>query len=42
VLLLYYRWENRRRDREAGGEHDVGAEFGDLTDRENKELRYKY
>jgi hypothetical protein len=42
VLLFYYRWENRRRNREAGGEHDVGAEFGDLTDRENKELRYKY
>ena len=42
VLLLYYRVQNRKRDREASGEHVVGAEFGDLTDRENKELRYKY
>ena len=42
VLLLYYRVQNRKRDREASGEHVVGAEFGDLTDGENKELRYKY
>lgn len=41
VLLFYYRWENRRRD-DAGIEHRRDIEFSDLTDRENKELRYKY
>lgn len=52
VLLLYYRWENRRRDvagaRGLGAEGEVGAGrevdagFADLTDRENGGLRYKY
>ncbi|KAL1605847.1 hypothetical protein SLS59_002966 [Nothophoma quercina] len=41
VLLLYYRFENRRRDA-AGTSHQTDVEFSDLTDRENKELRYKY
>ncbi|ORY01750.1 major facilitator superfamily transporter [Clohesyomyces aquaticus] len=41
VLLLYYRWENKRRDK-AGIAHQQDIEFSDLTDRENKELRYKY
>ncbi|KAJ4308837.1 hypothetical protein N0V94_009190 [Neodidymelliopsis sp. IMI 364377] len=45
ILLVYYRWENRRRDvsaveRGEGGQ--VDAEFKDLTDRENEVLRYKY
>jgi hypothetical protein len=40
VLLGYYRRENRRRDR-AGIAHQVDIEFSDLTDHENKELRYK-
>lgn len=41
VLVLYYRWENRRRD-VAGVLHRADVEFSDLTDRENGELRYKY
>jgi hypothetical protein len=45
VLLVYYRWENRRRDVgavERGERGQVDTEFGDLTDRENEVLRYKY
>lgn len=41
VLLLYYRWQNRTRDR-ANLAHTRDVEFADLTDRENKEFRYKY
>jgi len=41
VLLWYYRWENKRRDR-VHVEHRADIEFSDLTDRENLELRYKY
>lgn len=41
VLLFYYRWENRRRDA-AGTSHQTDVEFSDKTDRENRELRYKY
>ena len=41
ILLFYYRWENRRRD-VAGTSHQTDVEFSDITDRENKELRYKY
>ncbi|KAJ4332103.1 hypothetical protein N0V87_008664 [Didymella glomerata] len=41
VLVFYYRWENRRRDA-AGASHQADVEFSDMTDRENKELRYKY
>lgn len=48
VLRAYYSWENRRRDKLAaargvldGGEHVVGAEFADVTDRKNMEFRYK-
>lgn len=41
VLLVYYRWENRRRDAVGAVQRaDVG--FADLTDRENAELRYKF
>jgi len=48
VLRFYYVWENRRRDRmaaEAGGEgegvYGKDFEFADMTDRENREFRYK-
>ena len=41
LLLLYYRWQNKRRDA-AAVEHTRDVEFADLTDRENKEFRYKY
>ncbi|KAF2621378.1 MFS general substrate transporter [Macroventuria anomochaeta] len=40
-LLFYYRLENLRRDT-AGINHQTDVEFSDMTDRENKELRYKY
>lgn len=43
VLLFYYRWQNKKRDREmAGVEHKTDIEFADLTDLENKEFRYQY
>jgi hypothetical protein len=41
LLLLYYRWQNKTRDA-AAVEHTRDVEFADLTDRENKEFRYKY
>ena len=41
VLLLYYRWQNKRRDK-AMVEHKRDVEFADLTDLENREFRYKY
>lgn len=40
-LALYYWFENRRRDRNPP-EHQENVEFADLTDGQNKELRYKY
>jgi len=47
VLLFYYRWQNKSRDAAAaaavgGAEHVRDVEFADLTDRENREFRYKY
>lgn len=42
VLLLFYRRENRRRDAEGEVVHQADVEFADLTDRQNRELRYKY
>ncbi|KAI0880796.1 allantoate permease [Annulohypoxylon maeteangense] len=43
VLMTYYVWENRRRDRlHSGLSHDENSEFFDLTDRENKEFRYRW
>ncbi|KAK7951065.1 uncharacterized protein PG986_006793 [Apiospora aurea] len=43
VLMLYYRWENRRRDILYAGEaHTENSEFFDLTDRENHEFRYVF
>ena len=41
ILLAYYRWENKRRDKVVV-EHRPDVEFSDLTDKENLELRYKY
>ena len=41
ALLMYYRWQNKTRDATAV-EHTRDVEFADLTDRENKEFRYKY
>lgn len=41
VLLAYYGWENKRRDA-APIAHVPDVEFADKTDRENKEVRYKY
>lgn len=41
VLMLYYRWENARRDRKYAGEaYTENSEFFDLTDRENHFFRY--
>ncbi|KAF2464449.1 MFS general substrate transporter [Lindgomyces ingoldianus] len=41
ALLLYYRRENNRRDT-ADIVHQQDIEFSDMTDKENKELRYKF
>ncbi|KAI0156679.1 allantoate permease [Hypoxylon sp. FL1284] len=43
ILMTYYIWENKRRDRLHSGEgHKENSEFFDLTDRENKEFRYQW
>ncbi|KAM5347101.1 hypothetical protein ACJ41O_010106 [Fusarium nematophilum] len=40
LLMVYYRWENKRRDVKFAGEaHRENSEFFDLTDRENHEFR---
>ncbi|KAJ5093197.1 hypothetical protein N7456_009058 [Penicillium angulare] len=42
LLRYYYIWENKRRDqRHEGDAHRENSEFLDLTDRENREFRYK-
>jgi hypothetical protein len=41
MLLLYYKWENKRRD-QIPQEHQENIEFLDLTDRQNKEFRYRF
>lgn len=44
ILQVYYIWENKRRDRLAdAGEvgHLKDVEFADVTDRSNKEFRYR-
>ncbi|KAJ6114448.1 MFS general substrate transporter [Penicillium sp. IBT 16267x] len=41
ILLLYYKWENKRRDQRPQ-EHQQNIEFLDLTDRQNKEFRYRF
>lgn len=38
LLMLYYRWENSRRDKLAVV-HKENSEFLDMTDRENLEFR---
>lgn len=43
VLLGYYVWENKRREKQTEGlEQERDVEFADLTDRENPWFRYKY
>ncbi|KAL1884858.1 hypothetical protein Plec18167_001513 [Paecilomyces lecythidis] len=43
LLKLYYMWENKRRDKnKIGLEHQENSEFLDLTDKQNKEFRYKH
>ncbi|KAH7312680.1 allantoate permease [Stachybotrys elegans] len=43
ILMMYYRWENKRRDEKfAGMEHEEDSEFFDLTDRENPEFRVSF
>lgn len=40
VLMLYYMWENKKRDQKYAHEaHRENSEFFDLTDRENHEFR---
>jgi heme/copper-type cytochrome/quinol oxidase subunit 2 len=44
ILRTYYMWENKRRDKLAEAthvEHQVNIEFADVTDRKNKEFRYR-
>lgn len=41
VLMAYYTWENKRRDKLAV-EHKENSEFLDLTDRENLEFRVSH
>ncbi|KAJ4410563.1 hypothetical protein N0V82_009227 [Gnomoniopsis sp. IMI 355080] len=40
LLMIYYAWENKRRDKLAI-EHEENSEFLDMTDRENLEFRYR-
>ena len=45
ILMMYYKWENKKRDRMASEgliEHRADIEFADLTNIENKEFRYTY
>jgi MFS family permease len=43
VLMLYYTYENRQRDRNHEGEvHQENSEFLDLTDRQNREFRVSW
>jgi len=43
TLRAYYVWENKRRDKlaAAAGAHEKDVEFADVTDRKNKEFRYR-
>lgn len=43
VLVAYYRWENRRREFAFAveGGHMLDVEFADVTDRVNREFRYR-
>ncbi|KAE8377124.1 MFS general substrate transporter [Aspergillus bertholletiae] len=45
VLFLYYKWENRRRDKTAGAGEETEADetkWAGLTDKENQWFRYVY
>ncbi|ROV93823.1 hypothetical protein VMCG_08817 [Cytospora schulzeri] len=42
LLMAYYTYENKRRDKLVGGtEHKENSEFLDLTDKQNLEFRYR-
>ena len=41
LLVLYYKWENSRRDKRPEMLKVKDQEFMDLTDKENKQLRYR-
>ena len=44
MLQTYYKWENKRRDSlvdEGVLGHTIDVEFSDVTDRLNKEFRYR-
>lgn len=44
MLRAYYMWENKRRDKlvdQGVLGHQADIEFADLTDRKNKEFRYR-
>jgi hypothetical protein len=41
LLRAYYVWENKRRDQLIRSERVANEEFLDLTDKENKNFRYK-
>jgi len=49
TLRAYYMWENKRRDKLTAAQqqgilgqgHMVDVEFADITDRQNKEFRYR-
>lgn len=40
MLRVYYMWENKRRDG-LEPDHQADIEFADVTDRQNKEFRYR-
>lgn len=44
LLQSYYMWENKRRAKliqEGTIEHKIDIEFADVTDRKNKEFKYR-
>lgn len=44
LLRAYYMWENKRRNKLAAEgvlDHQADIEFADVTDRKNKEFRYR-
>lgn len=44
MLQIYYKWENKRRDklaRQGYVQHKIDIEFSDSTDRQNLEFRYR-
>ncbi|KAK8108515.1 hypothetical protein PG984_014316 [Apiospora sp. TS-2023a] len=41
ILMAYYAWDNKRRDK-LGAEHKDNSEFLDMTDRENPDFRNRW